>query len=196
MTEKDCEQTKSPETEDCNDDTEKCETASDSQSEVQNEASSEEGKCSEIEDKLHQKEKESEEYLDLLKRTKAEFDNFRKRTIKEKESMYDDGFAEGFQTFLPIVDNLERALSYNTSEEETEFRKGVEMVMKLFTDTIKKAGIEEISALGEEFNPHYHNAVMHVDDETLGENVVAEVLQKGYLYKEKVLRYCMVKVAN
>lgn len=143
---------------------------------------------------IEEKEKQCQEYLDLLRRTKAEFDNFRKRTAKEKESMYDDGFGDSIKEILPILDNLERAVSFNT--EKNSFSDGVEMVLKMFKDTLVKLGVEEIKSEGEEFNPNYHNAVMHIEDENFDKNIVVEVFQKGYIYKDRVLRYSMVKVAN
>lgn len=149
----------------------------------------------ELLDKISAKEKESEEYLDLARRTKAEFENFRKRTQKEKESLYDDGFSDAVKNVLPILDNLERAVSFNTSEKSS-FSEGVEMVLKMFKDSLSKMGIEEIEAVGKKFDPDFHNAVMHIEDEALEENVIVEVLQKGYKFKNKVIRYSMVKVAN
>lgn len=145
--------------------------------------------------KLKKKEQECEEYLDLLKRTKAEFDNYRKRTLKEREGVYDDGFIDGIKQILPVIDNLERAVAYNTSENEN-LLQGVQMVLKLFSDTLVKNEIEEIPAEGMKFDPHYHNAVMHIEDPQYEDNVIVEVLQKGYKYKEKIIRYSMVKVAN
>lgn len=148
-----------------------------------------------IKEKLAKKEKECEEYLDLLRRTKAEFDNYRKRTTKEKDGIYDDGFIDGVKQILPVIDNLERAMTFNTDENSSLFT-GVEMVLKMFNDTLAKNKIEIIPGEGEKFDPEYHNAVMHIEDESLPENVIVEVLQKGYKYKEKIIRYSMVKVAN
>lgn len=149
----------------------------------------------ELLEKISSKEKESEEYLDLARRTKAEFENFRKRTQKEKEAQYDDGFSDAVKNVLPILDNLERAVAFNTSEKSS-FTEGVEMVLKMFKDTLSKMGVEEIEDVGNKFDPDIHNAVMHIEDETLEENVIVEVLQKGYKFKNKVIRYSMVKVAN
>lgn len=147
--------------------------------------------------KLGESEKKCEEYLDLAKRTKAEFDNYRKRAVKEKESMYDDGFVEGIKQVLPVIDNLERAVaSAAASFDNDSLMEGVQMVLKMFGDAIAKANVEEIPAEGEKFDPHFHNAVMHIEDDQFDENVVVEVLQKGYKYKDKVIRYSMVKVAN
>lgn len=148
-----------------------------------------------LRDKLKAKEKECNEYLDLLKRTKAEFDNYRKRTTKEKENIYDDGLSDAISNILPVLDNLERAVTYKEADEGS-LLQGIEMVMKIFKDSLEKLGVEEILAEGQKFDPDYHNAVMHVENEELEENVVAEVLQKGYKYKDKIIRYSMVKVAN
>ena len=150
---------------------------------------------SKLKSELLEKSKLCDEYLDLAKRTKAEFDNYRKRSVKEKESMYDDGFIDGIKQILPVIDNLERAVATSTSENDN-LVSGVEMVLKMFSDTLAKASVDEISAAGEKFDPNLHNAVMHIEDENYEENVVVEVLQKGYKYKDKVIRYSMVKVAN
>ena len=124
----------------------------------------------------------------------AEYDNFRKRSQKEREGLYADIKADTLLKFLPVYDNLERALSTPTSDEA--YRKGVEMTMVQFNQTLEKLGITEIPALGEKFDPNVHNAVMHVEDESLGENEVVEVFQKGFKLNDKVIRFAMVKVAN
>jgi molecular chaperone GrpE len=154
-----------------------------------------EGSNNDLNTKLEEKEKECQEYLDLLKRTKAEFDNFRKRAIKEKEASYDEGFTNAMKNMLPVLDNLERAVGFS-EDKSGSLAEGVEMVLKMFKDTLSKAGIEEIEADGQKFDPDYHNAVMHIEDENFEDNAIVEVLQKGYKYKDKVLRYSMVKVAN
>lgn len=154
----------------------------------------EQARIEELESKLKEKQKESDEYLELLRRTMADFDNYRKRTNKEKESIYNEGTCDTVKEFLPVLDNLERAISYESVSDS--LTKGVEMVYKQFNDILKKIGVEEIEAQGVEFDPDYHNAVMHIEDESLGSNVVVEVLQKGYKLKEKVLRHSVVKVAN
>lgn len=125
----------------------------------------------------------------------ADFDNFRKRTQKEKEGLYDDGFADAIKGILPVLDNLERAVSYE-SEECKGIIEGVEMVLRIFKDILASFEVSEIQALNEKFNPDYHNAVAHVEDENLEENIIVDVFQKGYKYKDKILRYSMVKVAN
>lgn len=154
------------------------------------------GEIQMLKNKLREKEKECEEYVDLLRRSRAEFDNYRKRTNKEKETMYDDGFADAVKQMLPTLDNLERAVESIKDEDKDSFYEGVEMVLKALKDCLEKSGVGEIKALGESFDPDFHNAVMHVDDENYGTNTVVEVFQKGYLYKNKVIRYSMVKVAN
>lgn len=133
---------------------------------------------------------EKEKYLRLA----AEYDNFRRRTQKEKESLYGDIKADALTKFLPVYDNLERALKQETADEA--YRKGVEMIMTQFVSTMEKLGVTEIEALGEKFDPAKHNAVMHVDDESFGENEVVEVFQKGFKLNDKVIRFAMVKVAN
>ena len=131
---------------------------------------------------------------DRYLRMAAEYDNFRKRSQKEREGLYADIKADTLLKFLPVYDNLERALSTPTSDEA--YRKGVEMTMVQFNQTLEKLGITEIPALGEKFDPNVHNAVMHVEDESLGENEVVEVFQKGFKLNDKVIRFAMVKVAN
>ena len=121
-------------------------------------------------------------------------DTFRKRSQKERDGLYADIKADTLLKFLPVYDNLERALSTPTSDEA--YRKGVEMTMVQFNQTLEKLGITEIPALGEKFDPNVHNAVMHVEDESLGENEVVEVFQKGFKLNDKVIRFAMVKVAN
>ncbi|WP_330407988.1 nucleotide exchange factor GrpE [Vallitalea guaymasensis] len=147
--------------------------------------------------KLKQKEKEVNEYVDKLQRTMAEFDNFRKRTIKEKSMMYENGAKETLEKLLPIVDNFERALdSISEEQKELPFTQGVEMIFKQLMSALNELGVEEIKAEGNEFDPNFHHAVTHADDESLGENIVAEVFQKGYMYNDSVLRHSMVKVVN
>ena len=150
--------------------------------------SKKEAEIKETAEKLIQAEKEK--YLRLC----AEYDNFRKRSQKEREGLYADIKADTLLKFLPVYDNLERALSTPTSDEA--YRKGVEMTMVQFNQTLEKLGITEIPALGEKFDPNVHNAVMHVEDESLGENEVVEVFQKGFKLNDKVIRFAMVKVAN
>ncbi len=133
---------------------------------------------------------QEEKYLRLL----AEYDNFRKRSVKEKESAWTDAKASTAAEFLPVYDNLERALQAPCSD--AAFLKGVEMTMKALKDVLTKLNIEEIPALGETFDPALHNAVMHVEDSEAGENTIVEVFQTGFRTGEKVIRFSMVKVAN
>lgn len=133
---------------------------------------------------------EKEKYLRLA----AEYDNFRKRSQKEKDSLYTDIKADTLRKFLPVYDNLERALKVATADEA--YRKGVEMIMTQFKSTMDGLGVTEIAAEGEKFDPEKHNAVMHVEDESFGENEIVEVFQKGFMMGDKVIRFAMVKVAN
>ena len=127
-------------------------------------------------------------------RMAAEFDNFRKRTIREKEASYGNGKADAVAKMLPIYDNLERALSQETAD--AAFKKGVEMTMNELLKIFGGLGVEVFGAVGEEFDPSLHNAVMHIDDENLGESVIAQVFQKGFKMGDKVVRFAMVQVAN
>ena len=131
---------------------------------------------------------------DKYLRLAAEYDNYRRRTTKEKESIWNDAKADAASAFLPVYDNLERALKQETADEA--YKKGVEMTMTQLRSVLEKLGITEILALGQPFDPTLHNAVMHIEDESLGENIVAEVFQAGFKLGEKVIRFSMVKVAN
>ena len=131
---------------------------------------------------------------DKFLRLAAEYDNYRRRSQKEKESAWADSKAETAAAFLPVYDNLERALKQDTADEA--YKKGVEMTMTQLKEVLSKLGIEEIPALGETFDPNLHNAVMHVEDENAGENTIVEVFQAGFRTGEKVIRFSMVKVAN
>ncbi len=138
-----------------------------------------------------------EELTDRVKRQMAEFENFRKRTEKEKSTMYEMGARDIIEKILPVVDNFERGLASIPEEAKaTPFADGMEKIYKQFQKTLEEAGVKAIEAVGQEFDPSFHNAVMHVDDESLGENVVAEELLKGYMYRDTVVRHSMVKVAN
>lgn len=134
------------------------------------------------------------EAADKYLRLAAEYDNYRKRTSKEKDNAWTEAKAQTVAAFLPVYDNLERALKQPTADEA--YKKGVEMTMKGFQDALTNLGVEVIPALGETFDPNRHNAVMHVDDEEAGENTIVEVFQQGFLCGEKVIRFAMVKVAN
>lgn len=138
-----------------------------------------------------------EELKDKVTRQMAEFDNFRKRTDKEKSQMYDMGAKDIVEKILPVLDNFERGLATATEEERTQpFVEGMDKIYKQMVTTLEAAGVKEIECLGKEFNPDFHNAVMHVEDEEAGENIIVEVFQKGYTYKDTVVRHSMVKVAN
>lgn len=131
---------------------------------------------------------------DKFLRLAAEYDNYRRRTAKEKESIWSEAKADAAVAFLPVYDNLERALKQDTADEA--FKKGVEMTMNQLKSVLEKLGITQIDALGKPFDPALHNAVMHVEDENFGENTVAEVFQTGFMLGDKVIRFAMVKVAN
>ena len=147
--------------------------------------------------KKDKKDEKIEELTDKLTRQMAEFDNFRKRTEKEKSQMYEVGAKDIIEKILPVVDNFERGLAAVTEEEkENAFVQGMEKVYKQLMTTLEGIEVKPIEAVGKEFDPNFHNAVMHVEDENAGENMVVEELQKGYTYKGFVVRHSMVKVAN
>lgn len=150
---------------------------------------------SEYEKLLKEKDDELNSLQDRYQRLLAEYDNFKKRTAKEKEAIYVDSVKDTVSELLPVIDNLIRAID-SFKDKESDEKKGVEMVLKQTEDIFKKLGVEEIKAVGEEFNPEFHNAVMHIDDDTVSDNTIVEQFQKGYIYKDKVIRYSMVKVAN
>lgn len=131
---------------------------------------------------------------DMLLRTAAEFDNFKKRTEREKLSTAEYAKASVMKTLLPILDNADRAAEYEHGTEQ--YNKGIEMIVKQLSDLSGKLGLQEIGKVGEEFNPEIHEAIMHIEDESLGENTVAAVLQKGYKFGDTVVRPAMVQVAN
>ena len=135
-----------------------------------------------------------DELYDKYLRMLAEYDNFKKRTTKEKEELYSFAVADTLEKLLPVLDNLERAA--DAAEEKSPFADGVKMVLKQFGETLAKMDVTAIEAVGGEFDPNVHNAVMHVEDESVGTNIVVEEFQKGYKYKERVIRHSMVKVAN
>ncbi len=147
--------------------------------------------------KKDKKDEKIEELTDRLTRQMAEFDNFRKRTDKEKSQMYEIGAKDIIEKILPVVDNFERGLgAVKEEEKEDPFIQGMEKVYKQLMTTLEGAGVKPIEAVGQEFNPDFHNAVMHVEDENFGENIIAEEFQKGYMYRDSVVRHSMVKVAN
>ena len=170
-------------------------------SEASDEVSENEGNAEDDELNIVKQQKEEnkklQEELDMTKdrllRLTAEYDNYRKRTTKEKEGIYSDAYVDVLKEIIPIVDNLERAVAADGSIED--LKKGIEMTIKGCQDSFTKLGIEEIDSSGE-FDPNVHNAVMHIDDDTFGKNVIAEVFQKGYKKDDKIIRHTMVKVAN
>ena len=156
-----------------------------------------EAELEEMKKALLAKDTELAELTDKFMRISAEYENFRKRSAKEREGIYSDACFEVLGQILPILDNLERAAQYNTEQTaESPMGKGLELTLKSFIETLAKLGVCEIEAVGKQFDPNFHNAVMHVEDETVGENEIVEVFMKGYAKGEKVLRHSMVKVAN
>ena len=152
-----------------------------------------EAEAEELKAKLEDKEKELAAAEDKYMRMFAEYDNFRRRSAKEREGIYSDAAADTLKNILPVLDNLERATAFNEADKVLE---GLAMILKSFSDILEKMGVKEIEALGKTFDPNVHNAVMHIDDENYGESEIVEVLQKGYICGDKVIRYAMVKVAN
>ena len=138
-----------------------------------------------------------EDLTDRLKRSMAEFDNFRKRTEKEKSAMYEIGARDIIEKILPVVDNFERGLAAVPEDaKDNPYADGMEKIYKQMVKTLEDLGVKPIEAVGKEFDPNFHNAVMHVEDENLGENIIAAELQKGYMYRDSVVRHSMVQVAN
>lgn len=165
-----------------------------------NQEASEEDEKKSFFKKKEKKDKRDEQIAELndrVMRQMAEFDNYRKRTEKEKSSMFEMGARDMVEKILPVLDNFERGFATLSEEEkQTPFAAGMDKIYKQMVDTLTAAGLKEIDALNKEFNPEVHNAVMHVEDENVGDNIVVEVFQKGYIYKDTVVRYAMVKVAN
>lgn len=135
---------------------------------------------------------EQDKYMRLY----AEYDNFRRRSAKEREGVYAEAYSDAITQILPIIDNLERATQYIGEDPDSPMAKGIELTVKSCVDALNKMGVYEIEALGKPFDPNFHNAVMHVDDDSFGENEIVEVFMKGYVKGDKVLRFSMVKVAN
>ena len=162
------------------------------------EAETRENEAKEAKDaKKDPKDAKIEELQDRLKRQMAEFDNFRKRTEKEKAAMYEIGAKDIIEKILPVLDNFERGLAAVPEDEKgSSFAEGIEKIYKQFVKTLEDAGVESIEAVGKQFDPNLHNAVMHVEDEKYGENEIAMELQKGYKYRGSVVRHSMVQVAN
>ena len=152
-----------------------------------------EGELAESMAKTAELEAQLKDEQDRSLRVMAEYDNFRRRSKAEKDSVYSDAYADAILEILPIIDNLERAEAYGSSED---VNTGVAMILNAAREALKKMGVEEIAAEGCEFDPNVHNAVMHIDDDNLGENVIAQVLQKGYRRGDRIIRYAMVQVAN
>ena len=162
------------------------------------EAETRENEAKEAKDaKKDPKDAQIEELQDRLKRQMAEFDNFRKRTEKEKAAMYEIGAKDIIEKILPVLDNFERGLAAVPEDVKgSSFAEGIEKIYKQFVKTLEDAGVESIEAVGKQFDPNLHNAVMHVEDEKYGENEIAMELQKGYKYRGSVVRHSMVQVAN
>ena len=147
----------------------------------------------ELQEAIEKKEKELAEQNDKYLRLYAEYDNFRRRSAKERENIYFDAKSDTLKNILPILDNMERATAFSEADKILE---GMNLILKSFNENFAKMDVKEIEALGKTFDPNVHYAVMHIEDENFGENEVVEVLQKGYICGEKVIRYAMVKVAN
>jgi molecular chaperone GrpE len=146
---------------------------------------------------IEEKDSALKEYIELSQRLRAEFENYKKRALKERELLYNDISGEIITQFLPVMDNMERAVSSaHDCSDSKDLLSGMEMILKQLKDILAKQEVEEISALDCEFDPQYHNAVMHVEDGSYEQNRVVEVFEKGYKMKDKILRYSMVKVAN
>ncbi len=152
-----------------------------------------ESEISRLNEELKGKDAEIKDLNDKYTRMYAEYDNFRKRSAKERDGIYADAYADAISSILPILDNIERAVGYTDAEAVL---KGVEMILKGANETFEKMGVKSFGQVGDAFDPNRHNAVMHVEDESLGENVITDVFQKGYTKGDKVIRYAMVKVAN
>ncbi len=148
-------------------------------------------------EKKDKKDQKIDELTDQYRRTLAEFDNYRKRTEKEKTAMFEVGAKDIIEKLLPVIDSFERGLATVSEEQKAEpFVDGMDKIYKQLVKQLEDAGVKEIEALDKEFDPNLHNAVMHVEDENVGENIIVEVFQKGYTYRDSVVRHSMVKVAN
>ncbi len=183
---------------------EECEAAEQEANTCEAECAEAEEKCSAKEKKKNKKAEEEivkltaalAEEQDKYMRLYAEYDNFRKRSAKEREGIYTDAYCDALTQILPVLDNLERAAQFSGNDVDSPMAKGLELTLKSFVETMNKMGVYEIEAEGKPFDPNRHNAVMHVEDEAVDENTVVEVFMKGYAKGDKVLRYSMVKVAN
>ncbi len=177
--------------------TEQCDVTETSAAEAAGKSTAEvNSEVEELKAKLEEKTRQCEEFMNMVQRTAAEFDNYKKRTAKEKEALNLDASIDTVNAFLPVVDNLERALKAAEGMEGNPLKDGVELVMRQLKECLDKLGVESIEAVNNPFNPELHNAVMHVTDDESGDNLVIEEFQKGYIMKGKVVRHSMVKVAN
>lgn len=147
-------------------------------------------------EEVNETSQQPDEWKDKYVRLYADFDNYKKRTQKEMLGSYNNGVSAAFEQLLPVVDNFDRAVAAIEDGDKSDFAQGVEMIYKQLIDTLKNFGVEPIEALGKNFDPNFHDAVMHVDDDNFGENEVVEEFVKGYMIKDKVLRHSVVKVAN
>lgn len=152
-----------------------------------------ESEIAELKEKLEKKDTEIKDLNDKYTRMYAEYDNFRKRSAKERDGIYADAYSDAISSILPILDNIERAVGYTDADAVL---KGVEMILKGANEVFEKMGVTSFGEKGDKFDPNRHNAVMHIEDESLGENVIVDVFQKGYMKGDKVIRYAMVQVAN
>lgn len=180
-----------------NEETKEEESVEEATAQTEDQESGKKGFFGKKKEKKDKKDEQIEELTDRLKRTMAEFENFRKRTDKEKEQMFEVGAKSIIEKILPTVDNFERGLNAVSEEDKSSpFVEGMNMVYKQLLSSLEECGVKQIEALGKEFDPNLHNAVMHEENEELGENIVSEEFQKGYTYRETVVRYSMVKVVN
>lgn len=171
--------------------------AADENTQTEKEEKKDSKKKEKKEDKKDKKDEQIEELKDRLMRTMAEFDNFRKRSEKEKSQMFEIGAKDIIEKVLPVIDNFERGLNAIPDDlKENPFTQGMEQIYKQLLSVLEAAGVTPIDAVGKEFDPNFHNAVMHDEDDSMGENIVAEELQKGYMYHDSVVRHSMVKVVN
>ena len=180
-----------------NDDAEEViEQASDDVEEDDKPSGKEKKKNKKLESEIEKLNATLSEEQDKYMRLYAEYDKFRRRSAKEREGIYAEAYCDALVQILPILDTLERAAQFSTEDADSPMAKGLELTLKSFAETLSKMGVCEIEAEGKEFDPNLHNAVMHVEDESVGENVVVEVFMKGYKKGDKILRHAMVKVAN
>ena len=152
--------------------------------------------CASLREALEKCEAEKKELEDRYLRLMAEYDNYRKRTAKEKEGIYANAKIDTIKGMLPVYDNLERGLAQFGAEDDDPHKKGLEMIFNQYKEALTRLGVTPIDCVGKEFDPERHNAVMHIEDESCGENTVVEVLQQGFMLGDKVLRFAIVKVAN